>query len=73
MTQEKLSPELERYMSLNGACEYGNFKRTFAYKLIESGKITARKLGKRTLIERASVDRFLRSLPKLQAKPAKRK
>ena len=59
------SPE---YMSLEGACEYGHFGKTTAYALLAAGKITARKLGKRVLIERASLDRFLRSLPKLQAK-----
>jgi len=70
MSQAKESPELERYMSLAGACRYGNFGRTTAYELIETGKITARKLGKRVLVDRVSVDRFLRSLPKL---PVKRK
>jgi excisionase family DNA binding protein len=64
------SPELERYLSLESACKYGDFGRSYAYRLIDTGKITARKLGKRVMVERASIDRYLRALPKM---PVKRK
>jgi excisionase family DNA binding protein len=39
--------------------------RTRLYELINSGKLPARKAGRRTLVLREDVDAFLRSLPKV--------
>jgi len=52
-------------MTLVDACEYAHVGKTTAYSLIRDGKIVARKLGKKTLIERRSLDRFLNSLPRV--------
>jgi excisionase family DNA binding protein len=45
--------------------EYG-IGRTKLYELLAEGKITARKLGKRTLIDRAEADSWFHSLPTYQ-------
>lgn len=55
-----------RVVSVNGACRYGGFGKTKCYELIDKGRIAARKFGKKTLIEVASIDRYLDSLPKLE-------
>jgi excisionase family DNA binding protein len=52
-----------RFLTIDQTCEYGGFSRTKAYALIKEGKITAKKLGTRVLIDRASFDRFLDTLP----------
>lgn len=55
----------QRFMPLDEACEYAAFGRTTAYQLIRKGKIVARKLGARTVIDRRSLDKFLDTLPKV--------
>jgi excisionase family DNA binding protein len=47
--------------------------RTSIYKEISSGKLDARKAGRRTLITAASVQAFLASLPQAAIRPAARK
>ena len=44
-------------------CERFGFGKTTAYALLRDKKINAKKLGSKTLIEFASVDEFLTSLP----------
>ena len=53
------------YLQLRQACTYGCFGRMKAYELIREGKIVAVRLGNRTLIVKASIDKFHDSLPKL--------
>jgi hypothetical protein len=55
-----------RLQPLMKACEYGHFRRTFAYELIKQGKIVARKRGNRTMVDLNSVDRYLQSLPRVE-------
>jgi excisionase family DNA binding protein len=45
--------------------------RTKVYELLAEGKLTARKLGKRTLIDRAEADSWYHSLPSYQPESAK--
>jgi excisionase family DNA binding protein len=40
--------------------------RTSTYKLLATGDLKARKVGRRTLIERASAERWFASLPGFQ-------
>jgi excisionase family DNA binding protein len=54
-----------RFMNLREACSYGGFGRTKAYELIREGKIAAVRLGHRTRIVTASIDKFHDSLPKV--------
>lgn len=44
-------------------CQRYGFGRTTAYELLKDQKIRAKKLGAKTLIEFASVDAYLASLP----------
>lgn len=59
---ETTSPRL---MSLNDACRYGGFGRMKAYELIHTGKIIAVKLDHRTMINVASIDAFIATLPRV--------
>ena len=45
-------------------------RRTKLYELIRAGDLPARKIGRRTIIFKEDVDRFLSSLPKLSEKHA---
>lgn len=54
-----------RLMPLDTACRYGGFGRSKGYELIREHLITAVKLGRRTLVDVASMDAFLATLPKL--------
>lgn len=51
-------------------CEKFNVGRTFLYEQINSGRISARKAGTKTLIERREAQRWLRSLPAIKTTEA---
>lgn len=51
-------------VTLNEACRLLGIGRTKAYGLIDSGHLTARKLGVRTLVEAASIRAFAAKLPR---------
>jgi hypothetical protein len=53
------------FLQLRQACIYGGFGRMKAYELIRARRIVAVRLGKKTMISVASIDRFHDSLPKL--------
>jgi excisionase family DNA binding protein len=63
----------ESYMEHDGAftikdfCEWAGVGRTFAYDLLNSGKINGIKAGGRTLILKASAREWLGSLPTIAA------
>jgi excisionase family DNA binding protein len=46
-------------------CGTHGIGRSTVYELINNGRLTARKLGKRTLIMRSDAEAFLSSLPKI--------
>jgi excisionase family DNA binding protein len=50
-------------LSIAEACVMAGIGRTKIYEAIASGKLTARKCGKRTLILREELRQFLASLP----------
>lgn len=52
------------YMSVDEACAYGKFGRTQAYELIAAGRLRTKKLGSKTLVSKASIDRFMKRLPR---------
>jgi excisionase family DNA binding protein len=56
-----------KFLPFAEACRYGGFGRQTAYDLIHAGRINAVKLGRRTIIEVASIDRLHATLPKLTA------
>ena len=47
------------------AVEATGISRTMIYKAMEEGRLTAKKNGKRTLILREELERFMRALPAL--------
>jgi excisionase family DNA binding protein len=52
-------------LTVNEFCRVYAVGRTLTYRLISSGAIEARKVGAKTLIPRASAERWLASLPKV--------
>lgn len=52
-----------RFFNVREASAYVRVSRSRFYELLKEGKIRARKLGARTLIERQELDRFLDGLP----------
>lgn len=58
-----------RLMTFKEACRYGGFGRWKGYALIREGKLTAYRMGKKTMIEVASIDAYHASLPKLGPSP----
>jgi excisionase family DNA binding protein len=56
--------ELQREgLSIAEACTIAGIGRTKIYEAIADGRLTARKLGKRTLVLRGDLQAFLSSLP----------
>ena len=51
-------------LSVNEACKLGGFGRTHFYELMRSGKIPARKCGRRTIILSDELLQALKSLPR---------
>jgi len=56
------------YMTLPEACNYGRIGRTRLYELIQQGVVVAKKLGAKTLVSRASIDKLLKKLPRRKRK-----
>ena len=57
-------------LQIPDAAKYSGLSRTRVYELISTGALDARKMGKRTIISRASIDAFLADLPKAARKTA---
>ena len=57
-------------LQIPDAAKYSGLSRTRVYELISTGALDARKMGKRTIISRASIDAFLADLPKSARKTA---
>ena len=54
-----------RLAALRDACKYGGFGKWKAYDLIHAGAIDAYKMGRRTMIDLNSIDRYHGTLPKI--------
>ena len=59
------SDELAGALTVSEFCETYNVGRTFFYQEINSGRLSARKAGTKTLVLKSEADRWARSLPKL--------
>ncbi len=55
--------------TIAATCKAAGLGRTKIYQLIKSGKLVARKCGRRTLILAADLDDFLRHLPSQPGSP----
>jgi excisionase family DNA binding protein len=53
-----------KLLTVKQTTETCSFGRTKAYELIRDGRLDARKVGRRTLITVASLERFIASLPR---------
>lgn len=62
MSQNHHQPQPNLALTIEQAQEACCIGRTRLYELLKSGELPARKLGKRTLVLRADLDRFLTSL-----------
>jgi excisionase family DNA binding protein len=54
-------------LTISAACRYAGIARSRLYLEIKTGRVDARKAGRRTLITRESLDAFLASLPRVEA------
>jgi excisionase family DNA binding protein len=54
---------LRRAMGLSQFCERYNIGRTLVYELIKTGRLRARKIGKRTIIAEDDAEDWFRRLP----------
>ncbi len=50
-------------ITIEDATNYCGIGRTKIYELVKSGKFTARKMGRRTLLLTEELDAYIRSLP----------
>jgi Helix-turn-helix domain len=50
-------------LSINETCDVSGFGKTKIYVAISAGQLVARKFGKRTIILREDLSRFLAALP----------
>ncbi len=51
------------YLSIRSAVVYSGVNRTRLFALLAQGRITAKKAGRQSLVERASLDAYLTNLP----------
>jgi excisionase family DNA binding protein len=58
--------------SIPEVCENSNSGRTTVYKAINEGHLVAHKRGSRTIIFSQDLERWLNSLPEIEAKHSKR-
>lgn len=57
-----------RLVEFKDGCRYGKFGKTKAYELIANNKISAYKMGGKTLIDLDSVDEYHASLPRVETR-----
>jgi excisionase family DNA binding protein len=55
--------DLKRAMSVEQAAKAAGVGRTLLFEEIRKGRITARKVGRRTIITTEALDAWLKSLP----------
>jgi excisionase family DNA binding protein len=63
MERKFSTPDQRRAMGIEEFCDWYGLGRTRAYEEIKSGRLTARKVGRRTLIAHDDAEDWLRRLP----------
>ncbi len=54
----------QAWFDMHGAQSYSALSRSSLYNRLNTGELEGRKLGKRLVISRASIDRMMANLPK---------
>ena len=62
--------ELTRMLTIAEAVSVSRIGRTTLYALIRDGKLDARKIGRRTLVPTAALDKLLQKLPRAAGRAA---
>jgi excisionase family DNA binding protein len=62
--------EQRKVLTIDETCAYLHLCRATVYKLLREGRISARKLDKRTLILRSSLDAMISALPPYERESA---
>jgi excisionase family DNA binding protein len=57
--------EMDGTLTVSSFCKAYSVGRTFAYREIKEGRLSARKAGTKTLILREEAERWAHSLPRL--------
>lgn len=63
MSQKQAANQTKALLSVKEFCELAGIGRTSFYQQIQSGRITAKKFGRRTLIPQGEFERFISELP----------
>lgn len=53
------TPEIKRLFSVKEASQYSSLSRSLLYEDMKSGALAYKKIGKRRVIERSSLDQYL--------------
>ncbi len=57
-------------LTIDGAAQYVGVSRASIYRLIQRGELTPRKIGRRTVIARADLDRMIEGAPTMLRRSA---
>jgi hypothetical protein len=63
MEQQEFLQTLSGVFSVNDFCHWAGIGRTAAYAEMKAGRLSAKKVGRRTIILRSEAERWLTSLP----------
>ena len=67
-----MSPNVEpTWFDLNTAMAYCPFSRSYIYLKLKDGSIEGRKLGKKLLVSKDSIDKMIAGLPPYESKAKK--
>ncbi len=63
MNQIKAEPIRAAVLSVNDFCQWAGIGRTAFYAELKSGRLVARKFGRRTIVPMSEAEKWLDSLP----------
>lgn len=63
MSSQEITVEISRMFTVNDFCHWARIGRTAVYAEMKSGRLMARKIGRRTVIPRSEAQRWFSELP----------
>lgn len=63
MEQQSVQTASSGVFSVNDFCQWACIGRTAFYAELKSGRLAAKKFGRRTIIQKSEAERWLNSLP----------